>query len=123
MAAYINTNDLSSKLNAILNLAQAAGYLTNDEVAEITAIVNENLNWQLLNFNDIENWLNDNAPTPAPTETPTQTSQTGTVPTQAPTTTARAEPTTIGSNGSNSLNVSFLILIICALGKFLILTE
>lgn len=124
MTTNINSNDLSSKFSVVLNLAQTAGYLTGDEVAEINAVVNENLNWQALNYNDIENWLNENAPTPAPSETPTETTtetpQTGTTPTQVPTTTAHIETTTLGSNGSSSLIASFIILALCGLGKLLI---
>lgn len=106
MATYINSNDHSLRFNAILDLVQTVGYLTTDDVAEITAVVNKNLNWQDLNFSGIENWFNENAPTPAPTEAPTEAptaAPTQTSPTQAPTTTSPSE--------SNSLIASFTIII------------
>lgn len=120
MTTYINSNDYSSKLNTILDLARAAGYLTSNEVAAITAVVNTNLNWQELNFSDIENWLNENSPTPAPTEAPTQTQPTQTSSATQPPTIPSPTQSTSGPNGSNSLIASFTIVAFCAFGKLFI---
>lgn len=102
MATYINSNDYSSSLRVVLDLAQGAGYMTSNEVAEITAVVNNNLNWQDINLSGIQNWFNVNEPTVPPTVT---------VPTQPETTTTTTtSPTEPGFNGSNSLLTSFTMI-------------
>lgn len=114
MTTYINSNDHSSSLRAVLDLAQCASYMTSNEVAEITAAVNKNLNWQDINFSGIENWLRVNEPTVPPTETAL---------TQQPTTTTTTSmsSTEQGSNGSNSLFTSFTMIAgVCVLCKMFI---
>ncbi len=86
--------------------------MTSTQVAEVTTVVDKNLNWQNVNLPDIENWLNLNEPTAEPTETEPTTTTTTT--TSTTTTTTPVTPTEPGSNSSNSLIVSsFVMVAIC----------
>lgn len=107
MANYINSNELSFSLMDLLEVAQDSGYMTSDEIAAITAVVNENLYWQIVNLSGIENWLNLNEPTTTSTTT-TSTTNTSTTTTTSGFTTSTSVPPTDppGSNGSNSLLAS-----------------
>ncbi|CAH1717236.1 unnamed protein product [Chironomus riparius] len=111
LGSYINTDDYSEKLDAMVVEALAESYITEINAEALRNSIMLNLEWQDKQFNEINEWFGN----PAITTTSESSPPTTTSESSSPTTTEPSITTTPGS--ANGIVLSSLVIVVCTLVK------